>query len=895
YDLVLTAVEGAGGIEGTLEYSTDLFEAETIERMCGHLVSLLSAAAADPQRAIMRLPLLTGRERERTLRGWNDTAVEFPAGLCVHELFERQVERTPDAVAVIAEESSLNYRELNERANRLARHLRSLGVGPEVTVGLCLPRSAEVVVALLAVLKAGGAYVPLDPEYPSERLRFMIEDAGVAVIVTDSSLAGGLPAEPGRRVVCVDTRRPEIAGESAANVESGVGSGNIAYVIYTSGSTGQPKGVMIQHRSVVNFFKGMDDALDFREPGVWLALTRISFDISVLELFWTLTRGFRVVVHSEQAAAMQQARAPRRASQKPLDFSLFYFASDGSEQAAGQRYQLLLEGARFADEHGFAAVWTPERHFHSFGGLYPNPAVSGAAVAAVTRNVQIRAGSVVLPLHHPVRVAEEWSMVDNISGGRVGISFASGWHAADFIFAPENYAGRKQVMMQEIETVRRLWRGAAVEYEGGGGKPVEVRILPPPVQKELPVWLTAAGNPETFELAGQAGANLLTHLLGQSLEDLGGKIELYREAWRRAGHPGEGHVSLMLHTFVGERDEEVREQVRAPFTAYLASSLDLMRNLGQSLGIDVSSKTLSDDDMSALLAHAFDRYFETSGLLGTPDKCLSMLEQLEGIGVDEVACLIDFGVDNAAVLRSLRLLEEVKRRSEEMSRKSPEQYTVERQLRHHGVTHMQCTPTMASLLEMSEESREALGGVANVLVGGEALPVGLAERLGSCLNGRLYNMYGPTETTIWSTTSLVEGGRGKVTIGNPIANTQVYILDRHLEPVAVGVGGELYIGGAGLARAYLNRPALTAEHFIPNPFSAEAGERIYRTGDVARYLADGRIEYVGRADEQVKLRGFRIELGEIESVLQRHASVAECVVAVRGDEADKRLVAYVVA
>jgi natural product biosynthesis luciferase-like monooxygenase protein len=234
--------------------------------------------------------------------------------------------------------------------------------------------------------------------------------------------------------------------------------------------------------------------------------------------------------------------------------SLFYFAA-----ATGTGgYRLLLEGARFADAHGFAAVWTPERHFHEFGGPFPNPSVTGAAIAAVTTRIAVRAGSVVLPLHSPVRVAEEWSVVDNISGGRVGISVASGWQPDDFVLNPSAYADAKNQMVRDLDVVRRLWRGEAVDLPGPKDRTVSVRTMPRPVQPELPVWVTSAGNPATFAQAGELGAGVLTHLLGQRPEVLQANIDAYRAAWRAAGHPGEGHVALMVHTFVGDDAEQVR-------------------------------------------------------------------------------------------------------------------------------------------------------------------------------------------------------------------------------------------------------------------------------------------------------------------------------------------------
>ena len=341
---------------------------------------------------------------------------------------------------------------------------------------------------------------------------------------------------------------------------------------------------------------------------------------------------------------------------KQMDFSLFYFANaDGGESS--EKYKLLIEGAKFADTHGFAAVWTPERHFHEFGGLYPNPSVTSAALATVTERIQIRAGSVVLPLHDPLLVAEEWAVVDNLSHGRVAISFASGWHANDFVIAPENYAHRKEIMLRGIETVRRLWRGEKVRRRDGNGTELEVRILPRPIQRELPIWVTAAGSPETFRSAGEVGANLLTHLLNQSIEQLAEKIAIYRSAWREHGHgPGTGHVTLMIHTFVGSSVDEVREKVRRPFSDYLRSSVELWlaRSPGQEIG------DFTEEELADLVSYAFDRYFETSGLFGTPNTCLEMIDRLKLIGVDEFACLIDFGVDFDSTIASLRYLDKVR-------------------------------------------------------------------------------------------------------------------------------------------------------------------------------------------------------------------------------------------
>jgi natural product biosynthesis luciferase-like monooxygenase protein len=348
-----------------------------------------------------------------------------------------------------------------------------------------------------------------------------------------------------------------------------------------------------------------------------------------------------------------------------MDFSLFYFA-DSAGAAATDRYRLLTEGAKFADTHGFAAVWTPERHFHEFGGQYPNPAVTSAAIAAITRRVAIRAGSVVAPLHHPVRIAEEWSVVDNLSGGRVGVSFASGWHAVDFVLRPDNYANRREILAGTVETVRALWRGEKARFTDGTGTEVAVRIYPPPVQPDLPIWITSAGSAETFELAGQLGAGILTHLLGQDIDDLTKKISIYRESFTAQARGGtaahehsEPRVALMVHTFLGHDRDQVRDIVREPFSAYLRSSIGLFARARGTGGLDVEK--LSAKDLRFLVDRSFNRYFETSGLFGTLDDGVRFVEQLRAIGVDDVACLIDFGVPADQVLGGLTLLDELRR------------------------------------------------------------------------------------------------------------------------------------------------------------------------------------------------------------------------------------------
>lgn len=343
-----------------------------------------------------------------------------------------------------------------------------------------------------------------------------------------------------------------------------------------------------------------------------------------------------------------------------MKFALMLFAS--SEDAlAGDKYHLVMESARFGDRHGFSSVWVPERHFTKFGALYPNPAVLHAALAMTTARIRLHAGSVVTPLHNPIRIAEEWAVVDNLSRGRIGISFASGWNPDDFAFFPERYADRHEEMYQGIATVRRLWRGETLAVTSGNGKAAEIRIYPTPVQKELPVCLTAAGNPRTYQAAGQMGANLLTHILDQDIDQLAEKIALYRKARSDAGFdPDSGQVTLMLHTFVGTDAELVREQARRPYCEYLKANLGLLGGVAQSRGRQADVAQMSASDMDEFVNYLYDRFASTRGLIGTPESCLELVREFESVGVDEIACLLDFGPDKQLILDYLPHLNRLK-------------------------------------------------------------------------------------------------------------------------------------------------------------------------------------------------------------------------------------------
>ncbi|MEO8041987.1 MAG: amino acid adenylation domain-containing protein [Acidobacteriota bacterium] len=522
FDIYFNMLETDRGVVIDCEYNTDLFDGASIRRWLEHYRTILEGAVADPEKTVSRLPLLGDADRDQQVVEWNATARDYPRDRCVHELFEEQVARTPDRIAVEAEDGKLTYAELNLRANQLAKYLRSIGTTHESLVGLCVERSLDMMIGLLGIMKSGGAYVPIDPAFPSERVKAILEDSGVQTIVTQAHLAFDL-RDKVEQVICIDIEWEKVAAKSGDQPKTETTVDSLAYVIYTSGSTGKPKGVQVEHRSFVNLLCSMKNEPEMNEADVLLAVTTLSFDIAGLELFLPLITGAKVVIASREVA------------------------SDGN------------------------------------------------------------------------------ALADRIASTRATLMQAT---------------------------------------------------------------------PATWRLLMEAG-------------------------WK---------------------------------------------------------------------------------------------------GSNEF----------------------------------------------------------------------------KILCGGEALPRDLAnELLSRC--GSLWNMYGPTETTIWSSASKITSTNGPVFLGDPIANTQLFVLDEDLEPLPIGVAGELHIGGNGLARGYFNQPELTDAKFIPNPFAIGDEAKLYKTGDLVRRKEDGNIEFLGRIDDQVKVRGYRIELGEIESALLELPTVENAVVAVREDSpGNKRLAAYVV-
>lgn len=365
----------------------------------------------------------------------------------------------------------------------------------------------------------------------------------------------------------------------------------------------------------------------------------------------------------EQAALIEEISHPpcptpphKQQPANSLDLSLIFF-SGSEDQFSPDKYRLVIDGAKFADQNGLKAIWTPERHFNSFGGLYPNPAVLGAAIATATDRLRIRAGSVVPGLHDPVRIAEEWSVVDNLSRGRVDLAFASGFHPNDFVLAPDAFSDRRETLLSTISEIQRLWRGGTFERRNGAGNAVELSIYPRPVQPALNVWLACSGSPVTYERAGHLGANVLTALLKLTPNQLGENIALYRKARAEAGHdPDTGQVTLMLHTYVGENAAETEATIRGPFMQYLLQHFEFYRPAAVEHNVPVDSKAFTQSDREGILEHAYTRYVTQSSLCGPPDVCAERLRMFEALGVNEIACLVDFGIDYHTTMAGLARL-----------------------------------------------------------------------------------------------------------------------------------------------------------------------------------------------------------------------------------------------
>ncbi|AEI67516.1 hybrid non-ribosomal peptide synthetase/type I polyketide synthase [Corallococcus macrosporus] len=834
-DLTVGLGEHAHGFSGTIDYADERFERDTVERLVAHWTTLLEAAVAAPETPLLALPLEQPRPGPVAVEAGRSASAPVPVAAAL------QARAAADAasVAMTAPDGrAVTWGELRASADRLAAELAGHEVGPEVLVAVCVEPSVERVVAQWAVQALGAAYVLLSVPQLRELASLSPPGAPSPLLLTHTNVRTGVPLDAAR-VIRVDEvlSRTDSRLSVPAREAPRASDGDMVCLEPLVGSRGEQLRAIHTHHTVAALFARLDAEAPSKD-GIWLAAEEAQAPGSGLELLWALTRGLRVVLPAERARFTSWGTGAA-AERRRTDFSLSFFAND-EDSLGGRKYRLLLEAAKFADAHGFSAVWTPERHFHSFGGLYPRPAVVGAGVATVTERLGIRAGSVVLPLHDPILVAEEWAVLDNLSDGRVGVSFASGWHANDFVFAPDRYARRKDVLHRGIEEVRTLWRGGTVLRRNGAGEEVAISLRPKPVQKVLPIWLTAAGSPETFRLAGELGAYVLTNLMGQHLDDLASKVALYRDAWRQHGHAGRGHVSLMMHAFLGDDPAEVQKKARPPLLDYFRSSVDISSGFLASLGLDVDPRSLSRSDIDALLAHGVERYVQDGGLIGTPESCAPMVERVQRLDVDEIACLVDFGVEVEATLEGLRHLDALRgRHSPAPSPAIPSAALREGPgaaeallslVREAGITHLHCTAALARSMLALPDAAEVLRPVRHVLLEGaseeaaaslaRAMPWRVAHRQPGLGLGAWAVAMGPVDASRWD----VVDGRG--------------------QPVPVGVVGELVVTGAGVPRGFWNAPETTSMRVLAGDSD---GARRLGTGRRARRKRDGSVELLAAA------------------------------------------------
>ncbi|NNB89170.1 non-ribosomal peptide synthase/polyketide synthase, partial [Corallococcus exiguus] len=823
--LTLVLFESPTRVHGALEYASDLFDAATTARLMEHFQVLLGAALANPDTQVAHLPLATDDER----RAW-PTPRATPGLVPVPTALAERRARHAGATALSQGETHWTWAELGARADALAARLKALGVKAGTPVAVCLRTSPEKLAALWAVLAAGGACVALGPSDLSHLPVYALEGAPVPVLVTTRALVASVRVDAARVVYVEDVPAASEASATVAHAEPHA----LAWLLPTG--RGQPAWAL-GHRELAEFFTGLDTRLSPPDGGAWLAASEPSSDRPELEALWALTRGLRVVFPPERITARLVGLGDGGPRAKAMDVSLIYFAND-EDTLQGPKYELLLEGAKFADANGFSAVWTPERHFHSFGGLYPQPAVVAAGLATVTKNLRLRSGSVVLPLHDPLLIAEQWSVVDNLSQGRVGLSVATGWHTQDFTFAPANYEKRRDILLEKLSTLRALWRGERFKRPAGAGSTAEVGLRPKPVQKELPVWLTATGNPETFRMAGELGAGVLTGLMSHTLEELKQKVALYRDAWRRNGHPGRGHITCMLHTYLGDEEQEVLRTVRQPLLSYFRSSVDISTSLLQAQGITDVQK-LSPDDINAVLERTFENHAKNTGLLGTVDSALRRLRDVRAADVDEVAALIDFGLDTPVVLEGLRRLATVRERMDAEAAAHQEQVLVEAEAgvegllelaRQSGAVLLHTSARLARSLSELPGARESLSRVGALVLEGASVELGSA-------------LHRAAGVEVWLSGDAQEGALLPRTLAERIpANLQAWVLDAAGQPVPVGVVGELALAGAGLPSALWRAGDEEHRRLVPHP--REASAKLFRTGRHARLRGDGRLEPV---------------------------------------------------
>ncbi|MBL0743078.1 MupA/Atu3671 family FMN-dependent luciferase-like monooxygenase [Chryseolinea lacunae] len=544
------------------------------------------------------------------------------------------------------QKENFTFGELAARVNEVVTQLSDRVQAGSVLI--CAEKTELVVIAVIACLKLKLPVVVIDRTVNADDVAELVEQHHVRLSIGDTTL-DQLPPTTGRA-----TPRAWHPSTTVA--------------LYTRDENGLRTNVFAV-ADLQTIFSDLTNAAAVQGNDHLLIVEGVPFAVCLIDTLWALAKYIPVVIrniHDVSDALVDE-------DDVLMDFSLFYFGSSPEAEQEDDKYALVKESVIYGDAHGYSAVWTPERHFNAFGGLFPNPSVLGAALAMITKNVQIRTGSIVSPLHHPIRIAEDWAVIDNLSQGRGALSFASGWQLNDFVFYPDHYANRHQVMLKQIEDVRTLWAGQSIPCKNGVDEVIDVRIFPRPVQTELPIWITVSGKTESFVDAGKLGANILTHLLWQDPDELIEKIKAYRASLRASGFdPASRTVSVMVHTFVGLDDDNVRAAVREPLKEYIKSSVHLIETMTKSSVNSSQTKKdnigryghieagIQEDLFEELLELAFNRFFENAALLGSPERCHNIVKKLKGYGVTELACLIDFGLAKSEVMESLKHLTQFK-------------------------------------------------------------------------------------------------------------------------------------------------------------------------------------------------------------------------------------------
>jgi len=551
--------------------------------------------------------------------------------------------------------------ELTEKVNRFKGYFEKHSIDRTTETFVCVSDHLTLIPLIFALDKQGLNFWIIKPAACASDLQNLVSAGTSFCVITDSKSCENFS---GGGVIWID----EMLVDQNYSAEDDLASTPIQWKYFDPNGCDQ-KPLLITAESIAHYYQQLDNTVG--HPRRLLLSTCVAFEQLIIEALWACARGISCIIADleDQETVNKHMFSPKKLQ---MDFSLFYFGSYAGREQDGM-YDLLFSTAKFADDHDFSAVWTPERHFNKFGGLYPNPSVISAALAVQTKTLQIRSGSLVSPLHHTLRIAEDWSVVDNISNGRVAISFASGWQCDDFVFFPENYKDRHELMLQQIQTVRQLWQGQKAHYKNGLDHEVAVEIYPKPVQKELPVWVTVSGKIETFIDAGKIGANILTHLLWQNTDELIEKIVAYRNSLKESGFdPRYKIVSVMAHTFLGEDTEVVRAQVSESLKKYILSSTQLIQSMAVSVAGNPEAKAtggrygnviteIPAELLEELTEIAFNRFFEQAGLLGSVDKAAKLVQKLKSYDVDEIACLIDFGLDKEKIEASLQHLNELRK------------------------------------------------------------------------------------------------------------------------------------------------------------------------------------------------------------------------------------------